>query len=200
MIAKLTGCILFLMSLPLLAQSTGSIKIHALHEESFSCTEHWDGQFQSVGDALGTDCIIQELIEKQGRLFQRAFLNDGFKNEDWLGFDKNVLAPCDCVIESIHINTVMNEPGVMTPGRATSITLRTENNKRIVLAHLKGISVSKEQNVIAGEVIAKVGNNGYSRNPHVHIAAWDKDKNPLQIQFNQKTIGKKIKAVLKNKK
>lgn len=194
---RMMAGVLFFISLSAFGQSIDGIKINALHEESFSCTEHWDGQFKSVGDALGTDCVIQELHEKQGRLFLRSFLNDGFKNEDWFGFNKNVLAPCNCVVEHIHINNVTNEPGVMTPGRAASITLRTDNNERIVLAHLKDILVRKEQKVTAGEVVAKVGNNGYSRNPHVHVAAWDKDEKPLQIQFDQKTLGMKTRAGLK---
>ncbi|WP_147302681.1 M23 family metallopeptidase [Thalassotalea euphylliae] len=39
----------------------------------------------------------------------------------------------------------------------------------------------------AGESIAKVGNNGYSCNPHIHVGAW-KDNLPLQIRFDQKTL------------
>ena len=165
-----------------------SIKIHAPHKESFACTEHWDGQFNSIGDALGTDCVIMKLIETEGRLFQKSYLNDGFKNEDWFGFEKNVLAPCDCVIESIHINEVVNEPGIMTPGRATSIIFRTKDGEFILIAHLRDITVKTRESVSAGQVVAKVGNNGYSRNPHVHIGAWSNDKTPLKIQFDQKTL------------
>lgn len=31
-----------------------TLKIHAIHKETFACTEHWDGQFAYAGDALGT--------------------------------------------------------------------------------------------------------------------------------------------------
>ena len=165
-----------------------SIKIHAPHVESFACTEHWDGQFDWVGDALGTDCVIKKLFETEGRLFQKSYLNDGFKNQDWFGFEKNVLAPCDCIIESIHINEVVNKLGVMTPGRATSIIFKANDGDSILIAHLQDIIVKKGEAVSAGQVVAKVGNNGYSRNPHVHIGAWTKDKIPLQIQFDQKTL------------
>lgn len=175
---------------------SGTIKIHSPHKESFSCTEHWDGQFKSLGDALGTDCVIQELVKVEGKVFQRAFMNQGFENTDWFGFGKEVLAPCDCVVEAIYINDVTNKPGIMTPGRASSITFRKKGNTRVLLAHVREIHVKKGQEVKAGEAVAKVGNNGYSRSPHIHIAAWSVDEMPLQIQFDQKTLGIKARQEL----
>lgn len=164
------------------------IRIHAPHTQSFSCIEHWDGQFEWVGDALGTDCVIQGWYEDERRLFVRPYINQGFQNEDWYGFNKNVLAPCDCKVSKIHVNDVVNQPGIMTPGRASSITFVTADNVSILIAHVRDIAVAKGDSVKAGQVVAKVGNNGYSRNPHVHIAAWDSNQTPLQIQFDQKTI------------
>ena len=49
-----------------------SIKIHAIHKETFACTEHWDGQFKYVGDALGTDCVIGAWDE-EGKPIQIQF-------------------------------------------------------------------------------------------------------------------------------
>ena len=164
-----------------------SIKIHALHEESFTCTEHWDGQFQHLGDALGTDCVIQEFVGEKGRYFMKSYASNGFKNTDWFGYKKDVLAPCNCTIEKIHVNPVTNKPGIMTPGAASSIVLITSDKTRVSLAHVDDIIVKVGQKVSAGEKIAKVGNNGYSRIPHTHVAAWKDDK-PLQIQFDQKTL------------
>ncbi len=169
--------------------SAQDIKIHAPHAVSFSCTEHWDGQFKWVGDALGTDCIIQDWYKDETRMFMRPFKNQGFENEDWFGFNKNVLAPCDCEITAVHENETTNKPGIMNPGRASSITFTNAEGVNILIAHVRDIQVVVGDQVKAGQVVAKVGNNGYSRNPHVHIAAWDKKEKPLQIQFNQKTIG-----------
>jgi hypothetical protein len=174
-----------------------TIKIHAIHKESFACTEHWDGQFKHVGDALGKDCIIKDWYKDEQRLFMRSFKNNGFQNEDWFGFRKEVLAPCDCLVEKIHTNAVTNQPGIMTPGRASSITFKTADNSRILLAHVREISVKEGQQVKSGEVVARVGNNGYSRNPHIHIGAWDKGHKPLQIRFDQTTIGLKIRKEMK---
>jgi hypothetical protein len=169
------------------------VKIHAPTAESFSCTEHWDGQFDHVGDALGTDCVVQDVYKSGDRLFMKTFKKNGYENEDWYGFGKNVLAPCDCTVESINTNNVLNEPGIMTPGRAGAISFKKANGIRIVIAHIDNINVSVGSFVKAGKVVATIGNNGYSRNPHLHIAAWN-EKQPLQIRFDQKTIDLKSRA------
>ncbi|NQZ07181.1 MAG: M23 family metallopeptidase [Algicola sp.] len=176
--------------IPHVAIAADSVKIHALHQESFACFEHWDGQFKSLGDALGSDCIIQEFIGESDRYFMRSYTSKGFENTDWFGYKKDVLAPCDCTIEKVHINPVTNKPGIMTPGRASSIVFKKPDNTRILLAHVVDVIVREGQKVKAGAKVAKVGNNGYSRSPHIHVAAW-KDKIPLQIQFDQKTLSLK---------
>ena len=76
----------------------------------------------------------------------------------------------------------------MTPGRASSITFKTTEGHSVLLAHLQGVSVKEGDTVKRGVVVAKVGNNGYSRNPHIHIGAWDDEGTPLQIRFDQSTL------------
>ena len=183
----LTVVLLLLVSI--IQANAQDIKIHSPHAESYACTEHWDGQFKWIGDALGTDCIVQGWYKDGTKMFLRPFKNQGFENKDWFGFQKNVLAPCDCTISAIHINAKTNQPGVMNPGRASSITFKTQDKKSILIAHVQNVQVSVGEQVKAGQAVAKVGNNGYSRNPHVHIAAWDDQGVPLQIQFDQKTVG-----------
>lgn len=173
--------------------ATDIVKIHAPVAESFNCTEHWDGQFKYVGDALGTDCVVQDFYKSGERLFMRAFKNNGHENKDWYGFGKNVLAPCDCTVDSMNKNNVINEPGIMTPGRAGSISFKKADGTIILVAHVDKINVSVGDFVKAGKVVATIGNNGYSRNPHLHIAAW-KGKQPLQIRFDQKTIDLKSRG------
>ena len=99
-----------------------------------------------------------------------------------------MLAPCDCTVDSIHINPITNKPGVMTPGRASSITFKTKEGQFVLLAHVRDIAVKVGQEIKRGTVVAKVGNNGYSRNPHIHIGAWDSNGKPMQIQFDQSTL------------
>lgn len=181
---------------PEVFKTGGSVTIHAPFADSFTCSEHWDGQFQYLGDALGTDCVVQEFFSDNGRMFMKSFQNKGLDNEDWFGFGKSVLAPCDCVVTDSYKNNVVNNPGIMNPGRAGSITFEMSDGTKIIMAHLDSIIVSEGENVKPGDEIAKVSNNGYSRNPHLHIAAWQ-GALPLQIRFDQKTIGIKIREQLK---
>ncbi|HSG53620.1 MAG TPA: M23 family metallopeptidase, partial [Rheinheimera sp.] len=79
-------------------------------------------------------------------------------------------------------------PGIMTPGRASSITFKTTEGHSVLLAHLQGVIVKEGDTVKRGVAVAKVGNNGYSRNPHIHIGAWSAEGEPLQIRFDQSTL------------
>lgn len=178
-----------LLALLVVNQVTANeVKIHAPFKEIYSCTEHWDGQFQWLGDALGTDCIVQGWYQDHDRLFLRSFSNQGYENEEWYGFRKPVLAPCDCTVTNIHINPVTNKPGIMQPGRASTITFVTQDQTHILFAHVREVSVAVGDEVKAGAPVAKVGNNGFSRNPHIHIGAWNSEQTPLQIKFDQTTI------------
>ena len=181
------------------SKTNDTFMIHAIHKEAFACIEHWEGQFESVGDALGTDCVIKGWYQDEHRLFLRPYKNNGFENEDWFGFNKEVLAPCDCTVEKIHINSKTNQPGIMNPSQASSITFKTTDDSYVVLAHVREILVQEGQRIKRGQVVAKVGNNGYSRNPHIHVGAWDKEFKPLQIRFDQTTIGLLTKEEMKKK-
>ena len=173
------------------------VKIHAPHYETFACVEHWEGQFNGrVRDARGTDCIIQEFTGEDDRYFIQPFTGKGHKNEDWFGYNKQVLAPCDCTVEKVHINPITNQPGIQTPGIASSITFEKSDGTKISYAHIKDVTVQVGDKVKAGDIVAKVGNNGWARNPHIHIAAW-KDLIPMQIQFDQKTIELKDRGLMK---
>jgi hypothetical protein len=56
----------------------------------YTCSEHFQGQFEYLGDALGADCVVQKLVEAGGRLFPRAYSGDGFRNEDWYGWHLHI--------------------------------------------------------------------------------------------------------------
>jgi len=172
---------------PFQLKAFDDVKIHAPHSESFSCTEHWDGQFKSVGDALGTDCVIQEMITINARSFMKPFQSNGFNNTDWYGYGKKVLSPCDCEVEKVYLNKIVNQPGIITPGIAGYITFKKTDGTRIDISHVSEVMISEGDKVKSGQIVAKVGNNGYARNPHLHISAWKNNK-PLQIQFDQKSL------------
>ncbi|AKS41162.1 M23 family metallopeptidase [Wenzhouxiangella marina] len=164
-----------------------SVLAHPPVDAIFTCSEHFDGQFQSLGDALGADCIVMRLETEDERTWVRPYRDQGLENEDWYGWRQPLFSPCDCTVTAVHINETTNVPGRMTPGRASSIRLQTDNGTNFVLAHLREVEVEVGDRVQAGQVIARIGNNGYSRSPHLHIGAW-RGETPLQIRFDQRKM------------
>jgi hypothetical protein len=160
---------------------------HPLFLEPYSCSEHAAGELPYLGDDLGQDCMIEAYVEKKGRAFMRAYATDGLANEDWYGWNKVVLSPCDCSVVSVEINPVTNVPGQTGKPPASSIELRTEDGIFVVLAHIQAPLVAKGDRLQSGQPVARVGNNGYSRVPHIHIGAW-RDRDGLQIRWDQKKI------------
>lgn len=157
---------------------------HPPFDAFYACTEHFAGQLSDLGDALGTDCVVQRLVNVDGRLWGRAYADAGEKNEDWYGWHYDVLSPCRCTVEAVQENPQQNEPGKPGSPPASHIVLRRADGVYFMLAHVRSPTVKKGDNVEEGQSIAKVGNNGYSRTPHIHIGAWKADK-PLQIRFDQ---------------
>ncbi len=161
-----------------------SILIHPPFSAPYSCSEHRQGQLPYLGDALGADCTIGRLVEEDGRLWVREYRNEGLDNEDWYGYGADVLAPCDCTVAKVRVNPVENQPGMLGEPPASSITFERTDSSFVLIAHVKDIQVSEGDSVSAGDVVAAVGNNGYSRQPHVHIGAW-RGEAALQIRFDQ---------------
>ena len=161
-----------------------AVVAHPPVDAFFSCTEHFEGQFKSVGDALGTDCVVMRLVEDHGHAWLRAYENDGAKNDEWFGWREHLLSPCDCKVVEVYENPKSNEPGVMGAGRASSITFRRADGVELVYAHVRNVTVKVDEEVSSGQPVAMIGNNGYARNPHVHVGAWKGDT-PLQIRWDQ---------------
>lgn len=164
-----------------------SVLVHPVFNQYYSCIEHWDGQFDETGDALGTDCIVQKLETVKGRTWLRSYKKQGSKNEEWYSWQQDVLAPIDGTVEKINENAVVNEPGVMGKGAASFIIIRRPDGISVLVAHVSHVKVHVGDIVSAGQVIAKVGNNGQSRHPHVHVGAW-KNNEALQLRFDQTKI------------
>jgi murein DD-endopeptidase MepM/ murein hydrolase activator NlpD len=53
----------------------------------------------------------------------------------------------------------------------------------VLVAHVTDVTVRVGDLVDAGAPVAKMGNNGFGRNPHIHVGAW-RDETPLQIRFD----------------
>ena len=165
------------------------VLVHPIFRHIYTCSEHAAGELQGVGDALGSDCVVQKFDMIDGRLWTRAHTGNGFRNEDWYGFGVDVMSPCECEVTRLHINDVTNQPGILGKPPSSSITLKRADGVYLLLAHIDAPSVKVGDRVAIGERIAKVGNNGYSRHPHIHVAAW-KDNTPLQVRFDLNALGK----------
>jgi len=165
-----------------------SVLAHPVFSHRYACIEHGADSFQwDLGDALGTDCFIEELLKVDGRTWPRAYKGSGEQNDDWYGWHQDVLSPCTCQVTDIVVNHVTNRPGVMAMDQASKLTLKRADDVIFVMVHFDNPRVKVGDALVEGQVIAQVGNNGRSHHPHIHVGAY-KDTEPLQIRFDQHYI------------
>ena len=139
-----------------------------------------------LGDALGTDCTVFDSLrggQDPAGWFAKAYRTDGKTNEDWYGWQQPVLAPFDGTVLEVHLNPVTNAPGDPNPKPASRIVFVRTDGTHVMYGHVNDVRVRKGERVRAGQPVARVGNNGYARAPHIHIGAW-RGKTPLQIRFD----------------
>jgi len=163
-----------------------TVSIHRLFSGYFSCSEHYAGELAYLGDDLGSDCMVLSSLapgEEESGWFARLYRTDGKANEDWYGWGAPVLAPFDGTVEEVHINPLTNTPGKFNPKPASRIIFSKADGTHVMFGHVADIAVKQGDRVRAGQPVAKVGNNGYGRAPHIHIGAW-RGKTPLQIRFD----------------
>lgn len=166
-----------------------AVVLHPIFDTYFFTWEHWEGMGSELGDALATDCIVADFVEEDGRTWLRTYRGDGARNEDWFGWGREVLSPIAGEVVRVHVNPTVNEPGVMAQGIASYAILRGEDGTHVLVAHLREMRVEEGDRVEAGEPIGRVGNDGQSRSPHIHLGAW-RDEVPLQIRFDLRTMGR----------
>lgn len=164
-----------------------AVVAHPVFATLYSCSEHAYGELKGLGDELGSDCVVEKFVDDHGRIWLRPYKLDGRKNEDWYGWNADVLAPCAGQVIDIRENKVTNQPGILGKPPASSIHVGCDDGVHFVLAHIASPRVKVGDHVDAGQKIAQVGNNGMSRHPHIHIGAW-RDKTALQIRFDQKQM------------
>lgn len=163
-----------------------AVTLHRLYDEYYACGDHREGELKSLGDALGTDCLIQGGLRDTATVsqgFASPFRGDGRRNADWYGWNARVLAPFDGVVVKININPTVNKPGVLGKPPASFIVFEREDGMRVLFAHVQDLQVHEGDRITAGQFVARVGNNGFSRNPHIHVGAW-KDGRPYQIRWD----------------
>ena len=153
------------------------------------CVAHSAGQLTRVGDALASDCVIAELGTGPTGRFPAFFRGTGERNEDWYGWREPLLAPFDGVVDSVLSIPAPNRPGVLSRTRAGAIVFRRHDNVRVIYAHVQDAVVRAGMQVRAGQVVARVGNNGPSYFPHTHVGPW-RGERPLQIRFDLTAMGR----------
>lgn len=174
-------------SAPAAPPAIEALEVHPIFATWFLINEHYEGQLGELGDALGADCFVARLVEEQGRSWLRAYRGDGARNEDWYGWRAEVLAPISGEVVKIHENARTNDPGAFEPGIASYVVLRHDDGTHVLVAHLQEMAVQVGERVTAGQPIGRVGNNGNSRHPHVHLGAW-RNGRPLQLRFDLRAM------------
>lgn len=167
--------------------------IHPLTAEPLVCSEHARGESMDphLGNALGSDCLVVGTVEREGRGQLLSFYEgEGLENDDYFGWREPLLAPFDGVVASVRPPAEPNRPGVLPedPEEGGRIEFRRHDDARVIYVHVREIAVQEGDSISAGDVVARLGNNGSSRAPHVHIGAW-RDQTPLQIRFNLGALG-----------
>ena len=165
-----------------------TVLLHPPVGKRYTGLEHPAGELTHLGDALGVDCVVVEHLDG----WVRPYRTDGAANEDWFGWLEPLLAPIDGTVEDIRENPVTNEPGTMGPPPAAAITFSDLTGLRVVYAHIQAPQVAVGDSVVRGQIVARIGNNGMSRHPHVHVGAW-RDGQPLQVRFDLAELARALR-------
>ena len=175
-----------------------AVVLSPLFGEPFMCGDHPAREGSVVGDELGTDCQILGGVMDRPRGIGRLYRGDGSRNDDWFSWGASVLSPCDCVVEAAHANNTVNEPGTRGRPPAGFLLFRRADGVKILYAHLTDLAVASGDKVKAGQAVAKVGNNGPSYAPHVHVGAY-KGLEPLQVRWDQQALGQFYKRLMEQR-
>jgi murein DD-endopeptidase MepM/ murein hydrolase activator NlpD len=168
----------------------GQVELSPLFREDFVCAEHHSGQIPFAGDALGSDCMVSGGVEGRDG-FSRLYRTDGRTNEDWYGWNAEVLAPTDGVIVGLLAKPEVNVPGTLGRPPAGMLQIRRDDGIIVGIGHVTNARVKIGDRVTAGQVVAVVGNNGMARNPHLHIGAWrESNAEPLQIRWDLRAMAR----------
>lgn len=177
-----------------------AVLVHPPVAARFQCSEHPLGAEDHVPDALGADCVVVRRVGGPNGDLLSLYTGDGSHNEDWHGWREPLLAPCDGRVDIVSMNPETAQPGKPGPGRSSAILFRCGPDDdpdpiQVALIHVREVVVVEGDPVRAGDVVARMGNNGSSFNPHVHIGAFrgelfSDDAVPLQVRIDLAALGR----------
>ena len=188
--------------------SVDAVVIHPPLAARFTCSEHPLGSEDHAGDALGADCLVFRRDGGPLGTFNRFHTGDGTRNEDWFGWNQPLLAPFDGVVRLVLRNAVVNRPGTRGPDPAMSILFERLGEPpgapvQVGYVHVQDVQVEVGDTVRAGQVVARLGNNGNATFPHLHVGAMRGnlaraikgdipigDVVPLQVRFDLGAMGR----------
>ena len=108
------------------------------------------------------------------------------RNEDFQGFKKEILSPCEGVVLRQYkdlSNNLLDQPkSHAIPGN--HIHIQCKNGLTIALENLGEHQMELGQKVLLGQVVAKVGNTGLSHYPHLHIHVL-KEGRPIPFRIKE---------------
>ncbi len=182
-----------------------AVMIHPPLAAPFQCSEHAAGTEDHVPDALGADCVVVRHLGGPDSNLASLYTGDGTRNEDWHSWREPVLAPFDGVVLLIHVNPHTTLPGIRGEGRSSAILFRRgfaddASAPQVAYVHVREVLVSVGDTVRAGQQVARVGNNGSSFHPHIHVGAFvgelfSDDAVPLQIRMDLEAMGRLRRTV-----
>ena len=113
---------------------------------------------------------------------------------DYAIYGDTVVSPCDCIVTTVYDGIKDNIPPHMnTDHRGGNFVILQKGDIHIILCHMQNhsIVVKKGQQLKAGDTIGRVGNTGFSIEPHLHIQAYRKsiyDGDQVPIRFDGKIL------------
>lgn len=153
------------------------------------------GSLPAVHSSLAEKYAIDIIRPRSLKEFFSSLFKTGLSQYAIFGDD--IYSPCDGIIDKANTDLPDLLPPEKGTGTGNHIRLNCNDGTTILLAHLKNKSIKfKEgEKVTTDDIIAKVGNNGNSTEPHLHINAYivhgeNEPVEPMRIMFDEK-IAKK---------
>ena len=177
-----------------------AITIHPPVAARFQCSEHPLSAEDYVPDALAADCVVVRRDGGPNGNLASLYTGDGTRNEDWHSWREPLLAPFDGVVLGFQINPESTVPGVRGSGRSSAILFQQlvdgePTDVHVAYVHVREVTVSQGDTVRAGDPVARIGNNGSSFHPHVHVGAFrgemmSEEAVPLQVRMDLAAMGR----------